>query len=92
MTFEGRVRVDGRFIGRIYSEDMLEIGVGGVLDGEADVARAIVAGTVKGRLRVREELVVEETAYIEGPIDAAVAIVRRGAQIRGEVRITGEQG
>ena len=91
LSFEGRVRVDGHFTGRVYSEDLLELGSDGVIEGEADVACAIIAGTVVGRLRVRERLVIESTGRIEGKLDAGVCELRPGATIRGEVRIRGEE-
>ena len=91
LSFEGRVRVDGHFTGRVYSEDLLELGTEGVIEGEADVARAIIAGTVVGRLRVRERLVIESTGRVEGKLDAGICEVRPGAIVRGEVRIRGEE-
>jgi cytoskeletal protein CcmA (bactofilin family) len=90
LSFEGRVRVDGTFVGRIYTEDCLEVGVDGVLEGETDVARAVVAGTLSGKIRVREHLLLESTGVIRGSLDAAVVEVRDGGQIRGEVRISGK--
>lgn len=91
LSFEGRVRVDGHFTGRIYSEDLLELGAEGVIEGEADVARAIVAGRVIGRIRVRERLVVESSGRIEGKLDAGVCEIRPGAVVSAEVRIRGEE-
>ena len=32
LTFEGRVRVDGHFEGRLYTEDVLEVGTDGRID------------------------------------------------------------
>ncbi len=89
LTFEGRVRVDGRFTGRLYSEDCLEIGVSGVVDGECDVARAIVAGTLTGRVRVREHLLIESTGEVSGVLDAGVVELRAGGKLLGEVKIRG---
>jgi cytoskeletal protein CcmA (bactofilin family) len=91
LSFEGRVRVDGHFTGRVYSEDLLELGAEGVIEGDADVARAIIAGTVLGRLRVRERLVVHSTGRIEGKLDAGICELRPGAIVRGEVIIRGEE-
>ncbi len=91
LVHEGRVRVDGEFAGRVYSEDVFEIGPTGTVRGEADVARAVVAGRFEGALRVRELLVVEETAVIEGKLDVGVLDLRPGARLRGEVRVAGEE-
>lgn len=90
MTFDGRVRVDGHYVGRLYSEDWLELGVSGVLEGAADVVNAVIAGTVQGDLRVRERLVIDETARVTGRIDAGTLEVRPGAAIEGEVRVRGQ--
>ncbi len=91
LSFEGRVRVDGHFTGRIYSEDLLELGAEGVIEGSADVARASVAGRVIGRIRVREHLVVESTGRIDGKLDAGLCEIRPGAIVSAEVRIRGEE-
>jgi len=89
LTFEGRVRVDGHFEGRMYTEDVLEVGMDGFIEGEVDVARAIVSGKVDGALRVREHLVVESSGRIDGTLDAAVVDLRPGARLVGTIRITG---
>lgn len=91
LTFEGRVRVDGEFEGRIYTEELLEVGLAGVVKGEFDVARAVVAGTIEGNLRVRERLVLESTARVRGKLDAGIVEMRDGAQIDAQVRIHGKE-
>ena len=91
LSFEGRVRVDGHFHGRIYTEDLLELGENGLLDGEADLARAVIAGAVKGNIRVREHLLVTSTGTISGSLDAGVVELQAGAKLIGEVRIRGSE-
>ncbi len=89
LTFEGRVRVDSRFEGLMYTEDVLEVGTEGHIQGELDVARAIVSGSVEGKMRVRDTLVLESTGRIAGHLDAAVVEVRPGASMDAVVRISG---
>ena len=89
LTFEGRVRVDGHFEGRMYTEDVLEVGTEGRIEGEVDVARAIVSGRVVGKMRVRDTLVVEATGVIQGHLDAAIVEIHPGASIDATVRISG---
>lgn len=91
LNFEGRVRVDGTFTGRLYTEDALEVGAEGRVEGEADVASAIIAGTVIGRLRVRERLVLQSTGMVDGMLDAGVLEVMAGARISAVVRVHGEE-
>ena len=90
LSFEGRLRIDGSFEGRIYSDDILEVGSTGRIVGEVDVARARVAGVVDGRLQVRESLLVEETALLRGEVRVARIRVAPGASI--EARVTKLRG
>jgi cytoskeletal protein CcmA (bactofilin family) len=89
LSFEGRVRVDGHFTGRIYTEDCLEVGVGGVVSGECDVARAVVSGRIEGKVRVREHLLVEAGGVVSGVVDVGVIEVVAGGRIEGEVKVLG---
>ena len=90
LTFEGRVRVDGHFDGRMYTEDLLEVGTEGRIEGEIDVARAVVSGTVNGMLRVREHLLVESTGRIEGEIRYGKLCIESGGQVIGTIEVLGE--
>lgn len=90
MSFEGRVRIDGHFVGRIFTEDWLELGAGGRIEGQADVANAVIAGTVDGELRVRERLVLEPGGQVTGKVDVGIAEVRAGGRMEGDIRIRGK--
>lgn len=85
LSFEGRVRVDGTFRGRIYTDDVLEVGPSGVVEGQVDVARAVVAGLVEGTVRVREHLQVESTGVIRGDLTVARMHTRPGARVDAQV-------
>jgi len=89
ISFEGRLRIDGRFRGRIYSDDLLEVGEQGYIEGQVDVARAVVAGVVEGMLQVRDALEVESTAVIRGELVVARIRVAPGATVEAKVRRVG---
>jgi cytoskeletal protein CcmA (bactofilin family) len=89
LSFEGRLRIDGDFRGRIYSEGLLELGHRGHIEGEVDVARAVIAGTVDGRLQARESLVVEATATVRGEVLMRRIRVAQGASVEAKVRRIG---
>ena len=91
LAFEGRVRVDGTFVGRLYTEELLEVGQTGAVEGEVDVACAIVAGRFEGRLRCRERLVLAATAHVSGVFDIGVLECAPGARIRGQVEVRGAE-
>ncbi len=89
LRFEGRVRVDGAFKGRVYTEDVLEIGEGGVVDGEIDVATLIVAGTASGRVRARELLVLRPTGVLRGTVDAGALEAHPGGRVDATLKVGG---
>lgn len=90
LVFEGRVHVDGRFEGTIRSEDLLEVGEHGHVEGDVDVAQALVAGHVHGLLRARERCTLLESAVVDGQILTPWLDVRAGAQLRADVLVERE--
>ena len=85
LTFEGRMRIDGTFQGRVFSEDLLEVGPSGLIEGQVDVHDAIIAGTVDGKLRVRGHLLVEATGFILGELTVNRMEVRPGGSVRARI-------
>lgn len=86
LSFEGRVRVDGHFRGRIHTEDVLEIGEAGVVEGEIDAATLIVAGKASGKVRATRLLQVTRTGSVSGEVDAAALEVEVGAKVDARLR------
>ena len=87
LTFEGRVRVDGTFKGRIFTEDILEIGEPGLVDGEIDAAVLVVAGVAAGKIRARDRIVLEATGLLRGHVDAPTIDVRPGGRIDATLKV-----
>ena len=87
LRFDGRVRIDGSFSGQVYTDDVLEVGEEGRVEGVVDAAVLIVAGVVDGKVHAKERLVVESTGQLLGEVDAATLEVIPGARIRAQVRV-----
>ncbi len=83
------MRVDGLFRGRIYTEELLEVGEEGRIEGDLDAQNLVIAGFVDGRVRVRGRLVVEATGRVQGEVRASRLVVREGAKLDAQV-ISGE--
>ena len=81
LSFEGRVRIDGTYRGRIYTEDILEVGEQGLILGEVDVAVLVVAGTVEGSVRVRDRLILEPTGVLKGKVEARILESKPGGRM-----------
>ena len=53
LTFDGTVRIDGRFKGEVFSDDVLVIGEGAIVEAEVDIGEVIVQGTVVGNIKAK---------------------------------------
>lgn len=87
LSFDGRVRLDGVFRGRLHTDDVLEVGEGGWVEGEVDAAVVRLAGTVDGRLKARRRLIVEPTGCALGVVQAAVLEVLPGGRLHAQVQV-----
>jgi cytoskeletal protein CcmA (bactofilin family) len=91
IVFEGRIRVDGELRGRVYTDDVLEVGPTGLVEGELDVANAVVLGRLNGKIRVRERLRLERGGLIEGQLDVGLLEPAPGGRIQAVVRLHGKE-
>ncbi len=89
LTFEGRVRIDGKFTGEIFSNDTLEIGPDAEIEGEIDVATLVIAGRVSGSIRARARCDLRQPAQIIGNIHSPVVTMEEGVRFDGQLSMTG---
>ncbi len=87
LTFEGTVRIDGRFTGEIFSNDVLIIGQGAEVHAEIDVAVVIVSGNVVGNITSRNRVELHAPARLIGNIISPVLIVEEGVFFEGNCRM-----
>jgi len=87
LAFDGRVRIDGSFKGRIHTEDVLEIGESGVVEGHVDAATLTIAGSINGAVKVSGLLTVLRTGRVTGEVDAGRMEVEPGAKLDARVRV-----
>ncbi|MCP4806191.1 MAG: polymer-forming cytoskeletal protein [Proteobacteria bacterium] len=87
LSFEGRVRVDGLFRGRIYTEEVLEVGPEGRIEGDVDAAVVVLAGTIVGKVIVRELLRIQPGGLVRGEARAKLLEVRPGGRFEAQVTV-----
>ncbi|MEE2830533.1 MAG: polymer-forming cytoskeletal protein [Myxococcota bacterium] len=87
LTFEGRVRIDGKFTGEIFSNDTLEVGPDAELEAEIDVATVIVAGRVDGNIKARGRCDLRAPGAVEGNITSPIITMDEGVRFDGEMRM-----
>src|SRR3989338_8936172 len=69
LTFEGPVRINGKFSGEIFSDGTLIIGEGASIDGKIDVGSVIIHGEVSGTLKAHDRIEMHTPAVVEGDIN-----------------------
>lgn len=88
LTFEGRVRIDGKFTGEIFSNDTLEIGPDAEIEAQIDVAALIIAGRVNGDISARARCDLRAPAIIVGNITSPVITMEEGVRFDGAMRMS----
>jgi cytoskeletal protein CcmA (bactofilin family) len=91
LTFQGTVRVDGRFNGEIFSGDVLEIGPDAEVKAEINVGTVIIAGRIQGNITAKLRADLKNTADVSGNIVAPVVTMEEGAIIDGSLKM-GQRG
>jgi cytoskeletal protein CcmA (bactofilin family) len=83
LSFEGRVRIEGRFSGDIRG-DVLVIGEGAEVDGDIEVDVCVVTGgRVRAGIRARSAIELHAPAIVHGDLHAPNVFIDRGVQFQG---------
>ena len=83
LTFEGTVRINGKFSGEIFSEGTLVVGEGAAIDGKLDVGNIIVHGEVRGTIKASDRIEMHTPAVVEGDITAQTLVIDEGVIFEG---------
>lgn len=93
LTFEGRVRIDGRFQGEIFSDDVLIIGEGGEVRAEIAVGTLIVrGGTIWGNVRASQLVEIWAPGKVHGNLEAPQLFIDKGVIFEGQCKMTTTDG
>lgn len=91
VTFSDLLRIHGQVHGKVTSEHELLVGEGGLVDGEILVGRLVVAGTVRGTIRVKEALVVHSSGKVLAEVHAPKLVVDEGGIVEGVVHMNSDK-
>lgn len=83
LTFEGTVRIDGRFKGEITSDAMLVIGESGKVDADIHVGSISVSGEVKGNITAKNKIELHAPAIVQGNLHTASLVIEDGVTFEG---------
>src|SRR5882724_11205017 len=83
LTFEGTVRVDGRFKGEVFSDDVLVIGEGAVVEAEIDIGEVIIQGTVIGNVKAKRSIEIHAPGRVKGDLHTPRLQIDKGVIFEG---------
>ncbi len=83
LTFEGTVRIDGRFRGEVFSDDTLVIGEGALVEAEIDVGEIIIQGTVVGNIKAKRSIEIHAPGRVKGDVHTPSLQIDKGVIFEG---------
>jgi cytoskeletal protein CcmA (bactofilin family) len=83
LTFEGTVRIDGRFKGEVFSDDVLVIGEGAIVEAEIDIGEVIIQGTVIGNIKAKRSIEIHAPGRVKGDLHTPSLQVDKGVIFEG---------
>jgi cytoskeletal protein CcmA (bactofilin family) len=89
LTFDGTVRIDGKFNGSIVTKDVLVIGEGAVVSAEIECGTIIVHGQIIGNVKARVGVELHSPARVKGNIEAPSLTVEKGVTFDGQTKMEG---
>lgn len=87
LSFEGSVRIDGRFLGTISATGTLILGREALVKGEVEVASLNANGTLVGTVRVTRHANLHEHAVFDGRLITPKLSMDPGAIINGSIEM-----
>ena len=91
LNFEGTVRIDGKFEGRVTTEDTLIIGETGYLMAEITAGIVICMGRVEGTIVASKKVEIHATSKVLGNIKSPAIDIELGGILDGNCDMTGKE-
>ncbi len=87
LTFEGPVRIDGKFTGSIVTGDVLIVGEGAKISAEITCGTIIVHGEVNGNIRAKSSIELHHPAKIRGNVETPSLMIEKGVLFEGQAKM-----
>ena len=87
LTFEGTVRIDGKFSGEIISTDTLIIGEGAEVKANVQVGSLVIIGDYNGDAKASKSIELKSPARVRGALTTASVVIERGVFFDGQCKM-----
>ncbi len=89
LTFEGTVRIDGKFNGTIVTNDVLVVGEGAKVQAEISCGTVIVHGEINGNVKAKTAVELHQPARMKGNIETPSLMIEKGVSFEGQCKMDG---
>ena len=89
LSFEGTVRIDGKFEGVVSTEDTLVIGETGDMQADVEVGTLICKGNLRGTVVASKKIEMHPASKITGNVQTPAVNIELGAVLDGHLNMTG---
>lgn len=80
--------IQGQFDGNINLQDRcLTVSPRGQIKANIQARRAVIHGSVNGKVSVREKIEIRKTAHVQGDLIAASIVIEDGASFKGSIEL-----
>jgi cytoskeletal protein CcmA (bactofilin family) len=92
LSFEGQVRIDGKYSGQISTRDVLVIGEGAKVAAEISAGTVIINGQVEGNIKATTMVELHPPARVKGSIETPALSMDKGVIFEGQMKMENLQG
>jgi len=92
LVSEGDIKVDGLVAGKIKTSKNLFVGPMAKIEADVEAQNAILSGVVKGDIKIKDSLVINETGKVEGNLACARLSIAEGAHFTGSCTMPEKEG
>ena len=91
LTFDGTVRIDGKFEGKVITEDTLVVGETGHLVAEISAGTVICMGRVEGTVIASKKIEIHSTSKVVGNVKSPALYIELGGVLDGTCHMNGKE-
>ena len=91
LTFDGTVRIDGKFEGQVITDDTLIVGETGHLVAEISAGTVICMGRVEGTVMASKKVEIHSTSKVVGNVKSPALYIELGGVLDGSCDMTGKE-
>ena len=87
LTFAGTVRIDAKFKGSIFTNDVLVVGEHARIDADITCGTVVVYGEVNGNIKAKTAVELHHPAKLRGNVESPSLAIDKGVLFQGESKM-----